>query len=209
MLAVPVLVTRFAERQAEQIGAGLARASQAFSSTGTSAVERDRELVTDLRAQLAELWDELAATPPLANLPAPKPTRSVSPGAPAGIRVAADTVLSLAESGASPNGVFVPAEERRPAGLMLLGVSGLGIGLRDGDILTHAAGRSATSEGQVVSLVLAARGARQPRIFGRVWRDGRSFSLVVDQPYLPARETQAPAKARAKHASIERPDGTG
>jgi hypothetical protein len=85
---------------------------------------------------------------------------------------------------------------------MLLGVSGLGVGLRDGDILTHALGQPATSEGGVISAVVAARGARQAKLSGRVWRAGRTLSLVVEQPYvLPAR--------RAERAAPKVADGAG
>lgn len=208
LFAVPALVTRVADEQAERIGAGLARASQALVSQESSQAKRDREVVTDWRAQLADLWDELASAPACEVESASPRVRTRSAG-PVGIRVRAKTVLAIAEQGARPSGIFLEAEGKRPAGLMLLGVGGLGIGLQDGDILTHAAGQPATSEGQVVSLVLSARGARQPQIGGRVWRSGVSFPLVVDQPYLPQRAGHEPKKERAKREAMARPDGTG
>jgi hypothetical protein len=67
---------------------------------------------------------------------------------------------------------------------MLIGVGGLGVGLRDGDILTQAIGRPAVSEASVVGAVVQARGARKPQLSGRIWRDGVSFPLVVEQPYV-------------------------
>lgn len=204
VFAVPALVTRMADEQAERIGAGLAKASRALSS-GESRRTRDREMVTDWRAQLADLWDELAAAP--ASAVSSSPAKVVGkPRGHRGIHVGAKTVLSLAERGTRPSGIFVQAEGKRPAGLMLLGVSSLGVGLRDGDILTHAAGQRATSEGQVVSLVLSARGARQAQIGGRIWRDGVSFPLVVDQPYLSVSQEKAPAANRDPEP---RSDGTG
>ena len=51
-------------------------------------------------------------------------------------------------------------------------------------LLTHALGQPAVSEAAVVAAVVRARGARLARLGGRIWRNGRSFSLVVAQPYL-------------------------
>lgn len=101
------------------------------------------------------------------------------------LRVGAPTVLQLAQRGVRPRGMFVAAHRGRPAGLLLLGVSLLGIGLKDGDVLTHVEGRSVSSESEVVSLVLSSRGAKVPRLVGKVWRRGQGFrTLVVEQPYL-------------------------
>ena len=101
-----------------------------------------------------------------------------------GVRVSAATVLRLANSGARPSGIPVPAEGPRPAGLMLTGVSALGVGILDGDVLTHAGGRPALSEADVVSLVIAARGRQVSAIGGRFWRNGEPWNLVVEQPYV-------------------------
>lgn len=108
-----------------------------------------------------------------------------------GIRISADSVLRLARSGIQPTGVRVGSDGERPPGLLLSGVSALGVGLREGDILTHAGGRPALSRGDVVSMVLAARGRRLPEISGIFWRDGEPWNLTVEQPYLspPERET--------------------
>ena len=112
------------------------------------------------------------------------PTTSAPPVPTRGIRVSAATVLRIANSGARPVGIPVPAEGARPAGLMLSGVSGLGVGMQDGDVLTHAGGRPALSEADVVGLVIAARGKEVPSIGGRFWRDGEPWNLVVEQPYV-------------------------
>ena len=101
-----------------------------------------------------------------------------------GIRVAASTVLRLANAGLCPSGAPVQAVGGRPAGLVLSGVSGLGIGMQDGDVLTRAAGRPALSPGDVVGVVLASRGAGAPEISGQFWRDGEPWQLTVEQPYL-------------------------
>ena len=60
----------------------------------------------------------------------------------------------------------------------------LGVGVRDGDVLTHAGGRPATSRADVVGMVIAARGAHQREIGGRFCRAGEVFNLIVEQPYL-------------------------
>ncbi|MCC6668868.1 MAG: hypothetical protein IT375_34300 [Polyangiaceae bacterium] len=113
----------------------------------------------------------------------PAPAAKAAPAVPKGIRVRADAVLRLANGGARPGGVPVPARGERPAGLALVGVSALGIGLVDGDVLTHAAGRPALSAGDVIGVVLGSRASHQPEIWGRFWRNGESWNLVVEQPY--------------------------
>ncbi len=82
-----------------------------------------------------------------------------------------------------PNAVFVKANTQRPAGLLLSGVSGLGVGLQDGDVLTEAAGQKVSSVAAVVGLVLAARARQASEISGRFYRGGVPFSLTVEQPY--------------------------
>ena len=56
------------------------------------------------------------------------------------VRVRAERVLSLANAGVRPRGVPVPASAEHPAGLRLSGVSSLGVGLEDGDVLTRVGG---------------------------------------------------------------------
>ena len=100
-----------------------------------------------------------------------------------GIRISSAQVLALASRRAMPSAVFVKAGTEHPAGLLLGGVSALGVGLQDGDILTEAAGQKATSVAQVVGLVLAARSRQASEISGRFYRGGVPFSLTVEQPY--------------------------
>jgi hypothetical protein len=101
-----------------------------------------------------------------------------------GIRVPAKTVLRLANARAVPQGTFVSAEAGRPAGMRLNGVSAYGVGLRDGDVLTHVAGAPATSRSQVVSAVLQARAVRAPAVSAIFWREGEPWRLLVEMPYL-------------------------
>lgn len=100
-----------------------------------------------------------------------------------GLRVSAKVVLELANGGASPEGAPVAASGDRPAGIVLSGVGGLGIGLRDGDVLTHAAGAPVRTETDVVSAVIGARNRQAHAISGRFWRDGEPWQIVVGLPY--------------------------
>jgi hypothetical protein len=158
-----------------------------------------------LDATLGSAWraaqaEPAAATPQAIVLPAPEPAEPSAPAVPLaagrgrgakarpapkrGVRVSSAAVLRLANSGARPAGAPVPASAGCPAGLRLSGVGALGVGLRDGDVLTHAGGSPATSSGAVVGMVIAARGARQREIAGRFCRAGELYNLVVEQPYL-------------------------
>ena len=100
-----------------------------------------------------------------------------------GIRVSAAQVLALAERRAMPQAVSVKANAYHPAGLLLRGVSALGVGVQDGDVLTEAAGQKATSVATVVGVVLAARARQSPEISGRFYRAGVQFLVTVEQPY--------------------------
>jgi len=106
--------------------------------------------------------------------------------APHGVRISSAQVLALAARRAMPQAVPVRANAQHPAGLLLHGVSGWGIGLQDGDVLTEAAGQKASSVAAVVGIVLAARGRQVPEISGRFYRTGTPFALTVEQPYPKA-----------------------
>jgi len=110
---------------------------------------------------------------------------------PSSLMVRSAMVLRIAESGARPSGVPVPASDVCPAGIALSGVSSLGLGLRDGDRLVRAVGMPALDPGAVISAVVASRGARVPVISGQICRDGALFTLVVEQPYLASPGLQA------------------
>jgi hypothetical protein len=100
-----------------------------------------------------------------------------------GIRISAAQVLALAERRAMPQAVPVKANSYHPAGLLLRGVSALGVGVQDGDVLTEAAGQKATSVATVIGIVLAARARQSPEISGRFYRAGVPFLVTVEQPY--------------------------
>ncbi len=101
-----------------------------------------------------------------------------------GLRVSASTVLRLANARAVPGGAFQPATGRQPSGMRLSGVSAMGVGLRDGDLLSHVAGSPATSRSAIVSQVLAARAKHAQAISATFWRDGEPWRLIVEMPYL-------------------------
>jgi hypothetical protein len=100
-----------------------------------------------------------------------------------GIRISSAQVLALASRRAMPSAVFVKANAQHPAGLLLSGVSALGVGMQDGDVLTEAAGQKVSSVATVVGIVLAARARQATEISGRFYRGGVPFSLTVEQPY--------------------------
>lgn len=113
------------------------------------------------------------------------------------IHIPARRVLELANAGRRPSGRSVTAEGNRPAGVQVFGASALGVGVRDGDVITRVNGVAVNSANQVIALVIAARGARQPAISATVYRGQRSYTLTVEQPYLnntdsPRAEMDAP-----------------
>ena len=100
-----------------------------------------------------------------------------------GLFVPSAAVLRVVGSGLRPHGVPVGADGARPAGILLEGVTALGVGLRDGDVLTRVAGAPARDAGDVIGAVIAARGRLARRISGVFWRDGEPWQLTVEQPY--------------------------
>ena len=124
---------------------------------------------------------------------APKNRKAKGAQAPAPVKaifVSAEKVIQLAESRATPRGVRVPASGTRPAGLRLVGVEALGIGLRDGDVLTRALGQPALSSSAVVRAVLVARAKRVRVLEGEFFRGRERWVIRVEQPYLePERST--------------------
>lgn len=110
--------------------------------------------------------------------------------APGAVFVSQSAVLRLAEARAMPRAVPVPARGKRPAGLRLIGVGALGIGMRDGDVLTEVLGTPVRSTGQVIQMVIQARGRRERVISGKFYRGELPLSVVVEQPYIDAAPTR-------------------
>jgi hypothetical protein len=184
-LALPFAVSaggsrRLATWSGARLGGALAE--------GISALPR-ASLLDPAPSDLAPPSDRDETRVVLEEAPEPVPTRGEKGRASAvahgahGIHVRAATVLRLAAAGVHPTGTPVPASGSRPAGLALHGVGRLGVGLRDGDVLTDVAGAPATSPAAVVGAVLAARANRAPAMSGHVWREATVWQIVVDMPY--------------------------
>jgi hypothetical protein len=151
----------------------------AASETGTALRARGGAAPRRLASDVA--LSEAAAT-----LPRPVTSRFVSAG----------QVLELAKGGSVPRGTSIGAGDDRPPGVRYVGVSVFGVGLVDGDVLTHVAGQPVRSEEDVVTLVLSARQRRASHITGRFWRAGESHELVVEMPYpkrMAARNSSEPS----------------
>jgi len=137
---------------------------------------------------LAVELDESIARPPDGGKPPTAAERKAGkrrgPPARVGVYVPAATVMRLAQAQVMPRAVAVGPLGARPAGLRLIGVGGLGIGMRDGDVLTRVLGAPVSATGEVISRVIAARGRRAREISGEFWRNGAACSIVVEQPYL-------------------------
>jgi len=178
---------RLARASGDAIGGAVARVAAAIPAPGHSLLDPPppRETATESDSAAAVLFEELPDPDAAAGLTkAGKKKPSSTPARPTrGIRVKAATVLRLANRGVRPSGVPVPADGDRPAGLALQGVGALGVGLRDGDVLTQVAGAPASSTGAVVGAVLAARQRRAPAMSGLVYRGNEKIALYVEMPY--------------------------
>jgi hypothetical protein len=153
-------------------------------------------------APLPEPKDALAAevlAPPQATGRRPGArTKLRAPPRALGVRVSAQKVLELARRRAIPRAAFVAATGAQPAGLRLSSVSGLGVGMREGDILTRVAGTEVRSVGAVADLVIRARARQAPEISAEFWREGVRGTLVVEQPYTHGDAGAAASDARAR-----------
>jgi hypothetical protein len=166
--------------------------------------ERDGEGSTE-EGLLDGEGEILASSPGTTGRKAAKAKNGSLAGRLPSIRVSSDTVFRIAQSGRRPSGKPVAAIGRRPAGIQVFGAAALGIGVRDGDVLSDVSGVPVTTVGQVFALVIAARGARQSVIQGRLWRGQRSYTIVVEQPYLTpadAKTMQALAQSTSEGGSV-------
>ena len=119
------------------------------------------------------------------------------------IHIDTATVLCIAERGVQPNSKAVPQKGKRPAGLAVFGVSSLGLGVADGDVLTDVLGQPVRSQTQVVAMVLAARNQNMTTISATLWRGTKPYTVTVDQPYdVPNCSADEPGCWRA-HCSSE------
>jgi hypothetical protein len=130
----------------------------------------------------AELSHGAAKGSPRRNAP-----RSAAKQKPTALFVSQTTVLKLAESAARPRGSFVAQTQDHPAGLRLVGVGALGIGVQDGDILVEALGIAPRAPGEIIGAIIEARAKNARFLSGTLWRRGDTFRITVEQPYLPAK----------------------
>lgn len=176
-----------------------ARVASQAGARGAQALGLFAELTRVSRAPAShEEADVIPTDLPVVSAPIPAPAPHAShagkhakPVPAPVIFVSQKAVLGLAASGARPHGAPAPATAVRPAGLRLMGVAALGIGLLDGDVLTRAVGAPALSTGAVIQAVLAARARHAPVLEGEVWRGDRRYVLRVEQPYLDERRSDA------------------
>lgn len=195
LLPLPFLVAIAAfgsARAADALGARLGAALSVIGRVVGVQADVDSSDSFELPADLAEPTRDAPPAPGVKKAAAKKPLKK----APAkGIFVSARTVLKLASRGGRPRGTPVKAAGARPAGLRLSGVSALGIGLEDGDVLTRALGRPALSASSVVEGVIMARAKRLKLLDGEIYRGSERYSIQVEQPYL-----DAPLKAEVEPA---------
>jgi hypothetical protein len=179
VLAVPALGRAYADHLADGIAFDLlsmfAPVGDAYATLGGDQPRDEEAILSEtpaLRDALHEQQNEHRAAAHIYHAPVVH-----------GIRISAAQVLALAERRAMPQAMPVKANAYHPAGLLLRGVSALGVGVQDGDVLTEAAGQKATSVATVIGVVLAARARQSPEISGRFYRAGVPFLVTVEQPY--------------------------
>jgi hypothetical protein len=191
LLPLPFLVALAAwgsARAADSSGAALGAALASVATViGTQQAPAEEEFDFDERVPVSALGAAMTQGDAVST---PAPKRSKGRSAPSvalparSLFVSAEKVLKLSESRVTPKGARVPASGVRPAGLSLTGVAGLGIGLRDGDVLTRALGQPATSSSAVVRAILVARAQRVKVLEGEFYRGNERWTLRVEQPYL-------------------------
>lgn len=143
-------------------------------------------------------WDAVEREVAAADVPSDAPggqdgskTKTKTKAKPGGgaLFVSAEHVIRLSRQASVPASRYVPAQGQRPAGLQVAGVGGLGIGVRDGDVLTKVAGAEARSSAAVISTVLKLRAHKAKAISGEFWRGQERWTIVFEMPYL---ERKAP-----------------
>jgi hypothetical protein len=161
-------------------------------------------------------WDaverEVAAAdvPSEANGKEPPKGNNAKPKAPkqagGALFVSAERVLALSKRAQVPASRYVPASGDRPAGLQVAGVGGLGIGVKDGDVLTKVAGADVRSSATVISTVLKLRAQKAKAVSGEFWRGQERWQIVFEMPYLEPPAASAPGlKAKPEPAPSSQP----
>ena len=161
--------------------AALVQMTAPLSAAAHSAPDADGLTKSETDDLLPVVFD--AAT----KAPARGAAKARPKAAPAALFVSKATVLRLSQSSARPQGSFVSQTPEHPAGLRLLGVSAMGIGVQDGDVLIEALGITPRSPGQVIGAIIEARAKQARFLSGTVWRQGQTFRITVEQPYFQGR----------------------
>jgi hypothetical protein len=178
------------EAPARVLGVELARGLPALPSAnprGTAPLDAD-EGTLETAFVASEGATTLASSPVANGSAAPKKkgkgkkAPSASPEAPS-VYVSERTILRLAKARAVPAAQSVAATDARPGGVQLLGVSSLGVGMQDGDVITEVAGRRVRGEGDIVAAVLVARSQQAPTVSAVFYRGKVRGTLVVAMPY--------------------------
>lgn len=156
---------------------------------GRALGELQRPVALDVRQATVDGGVPVLADPSFAPaLASAEFVRGVAPKLPAkgmrSILIGEQTILRLANAGVIPQAVAVPRQGARPGGLQLGGVSAMGVGLQDGDVLFQVAGVPVSSDTQVAEIVRAARDRQVRSVSARIWRNGETLALVVGMPYL-------------------------
>lgn len=157
----------------------LLRVAPPLSGADADAAPLDETLAPPLSGPSEEL-----AVGAARSAPSKRGIKVAAKGPPSALFVSQATVLKLAESAARPRGAFVGQTGEHPPGLRLSGVASLGIGLQDGDILIEALGIAPRGPGEVIGAIIEARARNARLLSGTVWRQGQTFRLTVEQPYL-------------------------
>jgi len=168
--------TAFAESLVNRAVAALLRVAAPVAPAAAGVAVEGTVVTFDPAAQSAALGAGKA--------PAPPRSRAAVPAKPQPLFVSAASVLQLSKSEARPQGTFVAQTPQHPAGLRLMGVAGLGIGVKDGDILVDAMGMTPRSSGEIIGAIIQARAQRVRYLSGTLWRSGQTFRITVEQPYL-------------------------
>ena len=189
-LLIVASVRRLAERSADAAGRRL-RALLALGTTLRAHAWRPDE---EPAAPQEEVHGEEVRAPPPTRAPgaggvsgsatrAPQRRGVTAPGPePSSLRLAPARVLELVARRQLPSSRSVPARAGLPAGQRLGGVTALGIGLEDGDVLESVDGVPAWSREEAISAVIAARGRGATRIMARLRRGRRKIVLVAELP---------------------------
>jgi hypothetical protein len=184
LLSLPfVLVARAAGALVAPLAGTAATAlSYATGPLSAAAAKQPESAPTDVAPEApTEPTFDAVTEPPARAVKAPPKAK------PPALFVSEATVLKLAQSAARPRGSFVAKSAQHPAGLQLSGVGALGIGLQDGDVLVEALGIAPRAPGEIIGAIIEARAKHARFLSGTIWRHGQTFSITVEQPYLPAR----------------------